>query len=121
MKARIDRQYQEVYDIVHPLQQIEKPRNVRLAPFHQRLVEQEGVFFANAGWEVPQWYASNAGLAEEYHDHIPSREGWAARHWSRIQGAEHLATRDRAGIFNLSTFTTVSYTHLDVYKRQHDC
>ncbi len=107
MKARIDRQYQEVYDIVHPLQQIEKPRNVRLAPFHQRLVEQEGVFFANAGWEVPQWYASNAGLVEEYHDHIPSREGWAARHWSRIQGAEHLATRDRAGIFNLSTFTKI--------------
>ncbi|MBW7885207.1 MAG: FAD-dependent oxidoreductase, partial [Caldilineaceae bacterium] len=41
MAARVDRQYQEVYDIIHPLQQMEKPRNVRLAPFHQRLVEQQ--------------------------------------------------------------------------------
>ena len=44
MTARVDRQYQEVYDIIHPLQPMEKPRNVRLAPFHQRLVEQQGVF-----------------------------------------------------------------------------
>ena len=34
MAARIDRQYQEVYDIIHPLQQMENPRNVRLAPYH---------------------------------------------------------------------------------------
>ena len=86
MAARIDRQYQEVYDIIHPLQQMEKPRNVRLAPFHARLVEQEGVFFASAGWEVAQWYEANARLLEEYDDRIPQREGWAARYWSRIQG-----------------------------------
>lgn len=107
MAARIDRQHQEIYAIVHPLQQMEKPRNVRLAPFHQRLVEQQAVFFANAGWEAPQWYEVNAGLLEEYAARIPHREGWAARHWSRIQGAEHLATRDRAGLFNLSTFTKI--------------
>jgi glycine cleavage system T protein len=107
MVARIDRQYQEVYDIIHPLQQMEKPRNVRLAPFHSRLVEQEGVFFSSAGWEAAQWYASNARLLEEYDERIPHRDGWAARYWSRIQGAEHLATREHAGLFNLSTFTKI--------------
>jgi len=107
MTARVDRQYQEVYDIIHPLQQMEKPRNVRLAPFHQRLVEQQGVFFASAGWEVPQWYDANAARLEAYGDRIPQRDGWAARNWSRIQGAEHLATRERAGLFNLSTFTKI--------------
>ncbi|HHY57963.1 MAG TPA: FAD-dependent oxidoreductase [Chloroflexi bacterium] len=107
MTARINRQHQEIYAIVHPLQQMEAPRNVRLAPFHQRLVEQQAVFFANAGWEAPQWYEANAGLVEEYDARIPHREGWAARYWSRIQGAEHLATRDRAGLFNLSTFTKI--------------
>ena len=109
MAARIDRQYQEVYDIIHPLQQMEKPRNVRLAPYHQRLVAQQGVFFASAGWEVAQWYEANAPLLAEYDDRVPS-VGWAARNWSRIQGAEHLATRARAGLFNLSAFTKIEVT-----------
>lgn len=107
MAAHIDCQHQEIHTVVHPLQQMEAPRNVRLAPFHQRLVEQRAVFFANAGWEVPQWYEANAALLEEYDARVPHREGWAARFWSRIQGAEHLATRDRAGLFNLSTFTKI--------------
>jgi dimethylglycine oxidase len=107
MAARVDRQYQEVYDIIHPLQQMENPRNVRLAPYHQRLAAQQGVFFAGAGWEVAQWYGANARLLEEYDERIPPRDGWAARYWSRIQGAEHLATRERAGLFNLSAFTKI--------------
>lgn len=105
MRARVDRQYQEIHHIAHPLQPLETPRNVRQAPFHPRLVEQQAVFFTNAGWEAPQWYEANAPLLEEYDARIPHREGWAARYWSRIQGAEHLATRDRAGLYNLSTFT----------------
>ena len=47
------------------------------------------------------------GAVEAYGDRIPQRDGWAARNWSRIQGAEHLATRERAGLFNLSTFTKI--------------
>jgi glycine cleavage system aminomethyltransferase T/glycine/D-amino acid oxidase-like deaminating enzyme len=107
MAARIDRQYQEVYDIIHPLQQMEKPRDIRLAPYHQRLAAQAGHFFSSAGWEVAQWYDANAPLLEEFDDRIPSRRGWEAQNWSRIQGAEHLATRARAGLFNLSAFTKI--------------
>jgi hypothetical protein len=77
MAAHIDCQHQEIHAVVHPLQQMEAPRNVRLAPFHQRLVEQRAVFFANAGWEVPQWYEANAALLEEYDARVPHREGWA--------------------------------------------
>ncbi|MCL4825769.1 MAG: FAD-dependent oxidoreductase [Caldilinea sp.] len=105
MRARIERQRQELRHIAHPLQPLETPRNVRQAPFHPRLVEQQAVFFTNAGWETPQWYEANALLLEEYDAHTPHREGWAARYWSRIQGAEHLATRDRAGLYNLGAFT----------------
>ena len=105
MRARVERQHQEIHHIAHPLQSLETPRNVRQAPFHPRLAAQQAVFFTNAGWEAPQWYEANAPLLEEYDALIPHREGWAARHWSRIQGAEHLATRDRAGLYNLSAFT----------------
>ncbi|MCB9151195.1 MAG: FAD-dependent oxidoreductase [Caldilineaceae bacterium] len=104
MYARVDRQYQEVYDIIHPLQQMENPRNVRVAPFHQRLVEQGAHFHAVAGWEAAHWYEKNAHLLAEYDERIPHRRGWEAMNWSRMQGAEHLATRDKAALYNIANF-----------------
>ncbi|MEZ4679459.1 MAG: FAD-dependent oxidoreductase [Caldilineaceae bacterium] len=103
MYARVDRQYQEVYDIIHPLQQLENPRNVRVAPYHQRLVEQGAHFHAVAGWEVAHWYAENARLLDAYDAQVPHRSGWEAQNWSRIQGAEHLALRDRWASTTLPT------------------
>lgn len=105
--TRCAQQYREVYDIIHPKQQMENPRNIRLSPFHARLVEQGGHFFASSGWEVAQWYENNARLLEQYEDQVPAREGWAARYWSRIEGAEHLATREHVAMYNLSAFTKV--------------
>lgn len=106
--ARCAQQYREVYDIIHPLQQIESPRDLRLSPFHSRLRELGGVFFESSGWERPQWYESNAGLLEEkYKGKVPVRSGWEARYWSPIQGAEHLATREGVAIFELSAFTKI--------------
>ena len=105
--ARCAQQYREVYDVIHPLQQMENPRPLRLSPFHRRLEEQRAVFFESAGWEAPHWFEANAPLLERYAERIPPREGWAARHWSPIQGAEHLAVRDAAGLFNLSAFTKI--------------
>ncbi len=49
-------QYREVYDIIHPLQQMERPRGLRLTPFHARQRALGGCFFSAAGWERPQWY-----------------------------------------------------------------
>ncbi|MEM7346561.1 MAG: FAD-dependent oxidoreductase [Chloroflexota bacterium] len=106
-ETRSAQNYREVYDIIHPLMQMEDPRNVRLAPYHPRLVEQGAEFFTSSGWEVGQWYEENSRLLEEYDDQIPHRSGWESRFWSRIQGAEHLAVRDHGGMFNISTFTKI--------------
>jgi glycine cleavage system T protein len=105
--ARCAQQYREVYDVIHPLQQMENPRPLRLSPFHARLEEQGGHFFESAGWEVAQWYEGNARLLEQYAGRIPGRSGWEARYWSPIQGAEHLAVRESAGLFNLAAFTKI--------------
>ncbi|GAB4578631.1 MAG: FAD-dependent oxidoreductase [Anaerolineales bacterium] len=110
VELRSAQNYREVYDIIHPLQQMENPRNVRLAPYHARLQEQQGRFFQSVGWERPQWYENNARLLEDYEDRIPDRAGWEAREWSRIQGAEHLATRERAALFELSSFVKIEVT-----------
>ena len=103
IRARGAQQYREVYDIIHPLQQMQQPRNLRLSPFHSRLEALGAVFFENVGWERPQWFESNQKLLEEYP--APARSGWAARYWSPIQGGEHMATRERVAMFDLTPFT----------------
>jgi len=108
VRARGAQQYREVYDIIHPLQQMEHPRRLRLTPFARRHEELGACFFASAGWERPQWFEANAPL-------VPSdavwakRDGWTARFWSPAVGAEHLATRERVALFDLTP-----YVKLDV-------
>ncbi len=105
VSLRSAQNYREVYDIIHPGQQMDAPRQVRLASYHSQLSDLQGAFFVSAGWERPQWYESNARLLELYQEQIPDRDGWEARFWSPIQGAEHLATRERAALFELSAFS----------------
>lgn len=107
MAAVCDKNYAEVYEIIHPRQPITSPRNVRLSPFHQRHVENGAVFTVFAGIELPNWFEANAGLVERYADRIPSRSGWDAEFWSPIQGAEHLATRDDVALFDLHGLSVI--------------
>jgi glycine cleavage system aminomethyltransferase T/glycine/D-amino acid oxidase-like deaminating enzyme len=105
VKARTAEGFNKTYGIVHPLEQWESNRHVRLSPFHARERELGAVFFEAAGWERPQWYESNAPLLEEYSERVIRRESeWDARWWSPLVNAEHLAMRDRAGLFDLSAF-----------------
>src|SRR3989454_1016108 len=106
VRARAAEGFNKTYGIVHPSEQWASNRNVRLAPFHIRERELGAVFFEAAGWERPQWYESNASLLEEFGDRVTRRSAeWDARWWSPIINAEHLAMRDRAGLFDLSDFT----------------
>src|SRR5262245_51519136 len=105
VQARTSEGFNKTYGIVHPLEQWASNRDVRLSPYHEREKELGAVFFEAAGWERPQWYESNAPLLEEYGDRVGQREAeWDARWWSPIINAEHLAMRDRAGVFDLSAF-----------------
>jgi glycine cleavage system aminomethyltransferase T/glycine/D-amino acid oxidase-like deaminating enzyme len=100
-------QYREVYDVIHPKQQMEHTRQVRLAPYHPRLQALGGHFFESVGWERPQWYESNRRLMPRYRERIPQRQGWEAMYWSPLEGAEHLATREGVALFELSPFVKI--------------
>jgi len=99
--------YREIYDVHHPSEPLESPRNLRLTPFHQRHVDAGAHFTTFAGFELPKWYRSNAHLVETHRSRIPDRNGWGAMHWSPIQGAEHLAARDTAGLWDLTGLSIV--------------
>ncbi len=110
VRARAAQQYREVYDIIHPRQQIASPRDLRLTPFHARQRELGAVFFESAGWERPQWYESNAGLLESLEVTGERRSGWEAVGWSPVVAAEHVATRERAALFDLTPFAKFEVT-----------
>ena len=105
VRARAAEGFNKTYGIVHPGEQWESNRNLRLPPFHARERDLGAVFFEAAGWERPHWYESNAPLLEEYADRLDGREAeWDARWWSPIINAEHLAMRDRVALFDLTAF-----------------
>lgn len=100
--------YIEVYDIKHPLEPMEEPRPLRVSPFYPREKEQGAHFLEASGWERPQWYEANAALVDGRP--IPDREPWSGRYWSPIVGAEHLATRERVGMYDMNSLTKVEMT-----------
>ena len=105
VRVRGAQQYREVYDIIHPLAQMEEPRQVRLSPFYSRLCHLGGVFFESAGWEQAQWFESNTAKVTD--QPWPIRQGWSAEYWSPAQGVEHQAAREQVGLCDLSAFTKI--------------
>jgi len=110
LRSRAERQYIEVYDIIHPLQQMENPRGLRTTPFHSRLKELGALFFESNGWERPMWFGANEKLLYSSKVDWPIRSGWAARYWSPIIGAEHLHSREKVGLFDLGNFFKIEVT-----------
>ncbi len=105
VRSRAAEGFNKTYGIVHPGEQWESARRVRLSPFYEREERLGAVFYEAAGWERPHWYESNAPLLEEFADQITEREHeWDSRWWSPIINAEHLAMRDRAAMFDLTAF-----------------
>ena len=93
--------YETYYDIRYPGHERQAGRPLRLPPAYQWHAEHGASFGEKSGWERVNWYESNAGLGEE---ELRPR-GWAGMHWSPAIGAEALATRERAGLFDESSFS----------------
>ncbi len=104
--ARTGESYNKMYGIIHPFEQYESSRGIRLSPFYPRERELGAEFFETAGWERPQWYASNGPLLDVYGDRVMPRPAeWDSRWWSAIINVEHLAMRERAGLVDLTAFS----------------
>ena len=109
--ARTTEGYNKTYGIVHPSEQWESNRPIKLSPAYDRQVALKARFFEAAGWERPYWYDSNAPLLDEFGDAVmPRAAEWESRWWSPIINAEHLAMRDRVGLVDLSAFAIFDVT-----------
>src|SRR6266851_4766285 len=111
VQARAREGFNKMYGIVHPAEQWESGRPVRVSPSYQREADLGAVFFETAGWERPQWYGCNEALLAGYAGRLAERPAeWDARWWSPVVNAEHLAMRDACGLVDLSAFAVFDIT-----------
>ncbi|MDQ0778685.1 glycine cleavage system aminomethyltransferase T/glycine/D-amino acid oxidase-like deaminating enzyme [Streptomyces aurantiacus] len=109
VRDRGSQQFVEVYDVLHPLQPMERPRPLRVSPFYARQQELGACFLEGGGWERPHWYEANAPLAAS-HGALPERDAWSARHWSPIAAAEARATRERVALYDMTPLRRLEVT-----------
>jgi glycine cleavage system aminomethyltransferase T/glycine/D-amino acid oxidase-like deaminating enzyme len=92
--------YETYYDIRYPGHERQAGRPLRTSSAYEWHRRHQAVFGEKSGWERVNWYESNAG------DGDPGLRprGWAGMHWSPAIEAEHRAARERAGLFDESSF-----------------
>ncbi|KAJ5183694.1 NAD dehydrogenase [Penicillium capsulatum] len=100
------RNFVEIYDILHPSQPKESPRNLRTSPFYSRQQDLGAFFVELGGWERPFWYEANAELL----NFLPAewkpveRDAWSAKFHSPIVAAEAWKTRNAVAMYDMTSF-----------------
>ncbi len=92
--------YETYYDIRYPGHERQAGRPLRTSSAYPWHAEHGAAFGEKSGWERVNWYESNAPAGDE----SLRPRGWAGMHWSPAIGAEHAGTRERAGLFDESSF-----------------
>jgi len=102
----------EIYDVLHPLQPKESPRDLRVSPFNIRQKELGAFFLESAGWERPHWFEANRGLLDELPAQwqAPERDEWSAMFHSPISAAEAWKTRTAVGLYDMTPLKRLAVT-----------
>ncbi len=92
--------YATYYDVVYPGHERSAGRPLKLSPIYPRLSSLGAAFGEKSGWERANWFTCN----ENDGDEGLRPRGWAGREWSPAVGAEHRACRERAALFDQTSF-----------------
>lgn len=94
----------EIYDILHPLEPKQSPRNLRVTPFYSRQQELGAYFLESRAWERPHWYEANEALIKD----LPKewqpvdRDAWSSKYYSPIAAAEAWKTRTGVALYDMT-------------------
>ena len=101
--ARTKEIYETYYDVKYPGHERSAGRPLRVSSAYERLQQLGAAFGEKSGWERANWFEPNAANGDE----SLRPRGWAGKHWSPAIGAEHLACRETAAIFDESSFAKI--------------
>jgi glycine cleavage system aminomethyltransferase T/glycine/D-amino acid oxidase-like deaminating enzyme len=107
--ARTVEIYSTYYDVKYPGHEREAGRPLRVSPTYPRTQELGAVFGEKSGWERVNWVAPNAAGGDE----SLQPRGWAGRLWSPAIGAEHVACRTTAALFDETSFAKIEIAGRD--------
>ncbi len=95
--------YETYYDIKYPGHERQAGRPLRVSSAYSWHRDHGAAFGEKSGWERVNWYEANAPAGDE----ALRPRGWAGRLWSPAIGAEHVACRERAALFDESSFAKI--------------
>lgn len=112
----------EIYDILHPHQPRDSPRNLRVSPFFMRQNELGAFFLEGGGWERPYWFEENAKLLKDLPEEWQplERDAWSARYYSKISAVEAWKTRTAVAMYDMTPLRRLEITGpgaVDLLKR----
>jgi 4-methylaminobutanoate oxidase (formaldehyde-forming) len=96
--ARAAEAYANYYTVAWPAMEQESARGLRLSPLHARLKQAGAAYGAKFGWERPNWFAPKGIEAKD-------QPSFLKPNWFDAVGEEHRAVRERAGIFDMASFS----------------
>jgi len=97
LKERVTETLGLLYADHFPYRQFATARGIRRSPIHEHLKARGAVFGEAAGWERANWFAK-PGQEAEY------KYSWKRQNWFDNQRAEHMAVREAAGLFDMTSF-----------------
>ena len=106
VQGRAAEGFNKTYGIVHPGEQWESARRVRLSPYYEREAAARRGLLRGRRLGAPTLVrVEQRRCSRSSRTRSGDREAeWDSRWWSPIINAEHLAMRDRAAMFDLTAF-----------------
>jgi 4-methylaminobutanoate oxidase (formaldehyde-forming) len=95
--------YSTYYDVKYPGHERQAGRPLRTSATYARTQELGAAFGEKSGWERVNWFEPNAAQGDE----SLRPRGWAGRLWSPAIGAEHVACRTTAAVFDETSFAKI--------------
>jgi len=97
VRTRTMEAYAKHYTMAWPFEEMRSARPTRVSPLYLRLKDEGAVFGEKLGWERPNWFAPPGVEPKDHYSY--GRQNW----FSHV-GAEHAACRERAVIFDQTSF-----------------
>ncbi|MBS1948806.1 MAG: FAD-dependent oxidoreductase [Bacteroidetes bacterium] len=101
--ARVVENYESYYDIRYPGDDKKAGRPLKVSAAYEWHKKHGAVFGEKSGWERVNYYAENEN--PDYESLRP--EGWAGKNWSTAIVTESVATREKAGLYDESSFSKI--------------
>jgi len=106
VRRRTLEMYGKHYTMPWPFEEHESGRPLRVSPLYGRLKAEGACFGEKFGWERPNWFARDGEAPRD-------RYSFGRQNWFDAVGEEHRAVRERAGLFDQSSFAKFLITGRD--------